>query len=376
MRVLIIIETLGLGGAEQSLVYQLPALAARGYECHVAALRPPYALSARLEGLGVQVHRLDVVNRRNMPLAAYRVSRVCRRAAIELAHAKLFHPSLALALSRALGPDIPRVVSFHNLAYEYPDTRMRRELVRFVEGNLLRRGIDAYAALSRGVASSFERALGLRQVRVVPNAVPCPEAPASPDARRAARASFDLPEGTVVLTMPARLVPQKGHAIFLEALARLKAERVPFYAVVAGVGPERVAIQQAILRLELDGDVRFIHEGLSHARALELMAASDVVAVPSLFEGFGLAPAEAMAQGTAVVASTAGGLVDLIEDERSGLLVPPGDAAALSGALRRVIEDVDTRQRLALAGHERVKTHFSPERVAELWDNLYRSLRR
>ncbi|MCB9647847.1 MAG: glycosyltransferase family 4 protein [Deltaproteobacteria bacterium] len=376
MRILVVMESLGLGGAELSLLYQLPALARLGYECHVAALRSPYIVSAHLEAVGVRVHRLDVEDRHNLPLAAFRLAQLCRRERIELAHAKLFHPSLALALGRVFGPDIPRVVSFHNLAYAYPLHPLRRELTRLVEGALLRHNIDGFAALSHAVASSFEEALGVRGVRVVPNAVPTPSAPWTPEARQEARRSLGLPAETAVLAMPARLVPEKGHSVFLDALMALKADGVPFYAVLAGAGPERMNIRAQIERLGFLEELRFIDQGLSHDDVLRLMAASDVVVVPSILEGFGLAPAEAMSVGAAVVASAAGGLVDLVEHERSGLLVPPSDPAALAAALRRLIKDPGLRQQLARAGFERVKTHFSPERVAELWDDLYRAVSR
>jgi glycosyltransferase involved in cell wall biosynthesis len=91
----------------------------------------------------------------------------------------------------------------------------------------------------------------------------------------------------------------------------------------------------------------------------QLYRRAAVVACPSRREGFGVVCAEAMAHGRAVVASAVGGLLDLVEDEKSGLLVPPGDVAALRSALERLLADRDLRRRLGAAARERIRSHFS-----------------
>jgi glycosyltransferase involved in cell wall biosynthesis len=96
-----------------------------------------------------------------------------------------------------------------------------------------------------------------------------------------------------------------------------------------------------------------------------------VVAVPSRREGFGVVCAEAMAHGRPVVASRVGGLLDLVVHEETGLLVPPRDVEALRAALTRLLDDRELRERMGMKARERIKEHFSWDRVTELTVNAY-----
>src|SRR5207302_10933807 len=123
--------------------------------------------------------------------------------------------------------------------------------------------------------------------------------------------------------------------------------------VVTGDGP---------LRDRVPGTLGFVPPG-------ELGAYYDraaVVACPSRREGFGMACAEAMAHGRPVVAGAVGGLLDLVVDGETGLLVPPRDVAALRAALRRLLADQELRRRLGENARRRAREHFSWDRVTDL----------
>jgi colanic acid/amylovoran biosynthesis glycosyltransferase len=164
------------------------------------------------------------------------------------------------------------------------------------------------------------RRLGARQVRVIPSGVDLPASVGE---------EADPPE----ILFAGRLSPEKGVLELVEA-----ARGLPL--VVAGDGPLRDRVPAA--------------RGWVPHDALELLyARAAVVACPSRREGFGVACAEAMAHGKPVVASAVGGLLDLVADGETGLLVPPGDVAALRAALERLLADPDLRRRLGAAGRER-----------------------
>src|SRR6185503_836407 len=128
--------------------------------------------------------------------------------------------------------------------------------------------------------------------------------------------------------------------------------------VVAGDGPLRAHVPNALGWLPRDELER-------------LYARAAVVACPSHREGFGLACAEAMAHGRAVVAGDVGGLRDLVVDGETGLLVPPGDVAALRAALERLLADRELRRRLGAAARARAAEHFSWERAMSLTVTAY-----
>ena len=105
-----------------------------------------------------------------------------------------------------------------------------------------------------------------------------------------------------------------------------------------------------------------------------LLAACDIFCMPSLREGLGIAALEAMAAGRAVVASRVGGLGQAVDDGRTGLLVPPGDAPALAAALERLLRDSNLRGSLAAAGPEHVARDFSVGRMVAQYERVYRTV--
>ncbi|MFZ5478220.1 MAG: glycosyltransferase [Myxococcota bacterium] len=207
----------------------------------------------------------------------------------------------------------------------------------------------ALAPVSRVVVAVSEAAArhveGARDVRVVPNGV---------DLDRLARAApVDVWSGTGMrLLAVGRRVPQKGFDVLVEALP----EGVEL--AIAGEGPfvrEHPRVRWLGRREDVPG----------------LLAAADALAVPSRWEGFGIAAAEGLAAGMPVVASAVDGLVEVVGD--AGLLVPPGDVAALRAALVRLRDDPALRRRLGEQGRARA-ARFSIDRTVSAYDAIYREV--
>jgi colanic acid/amylovoran biosynthesis glycosyltransferase len=172
------------------------------------------------------------------------------------------------------------------------------------------------------------------------------------------------PRPTPILLCPARFVPVKGHTYLLEAAARLKSRGVGFELWLAGDGPEGQAIRKRIDTLGLSDSVRLLGI-VPHAELLRFYREQEVdcVVLPSLdlgggvHEGISVALMEAMAYGVPTVATSTGGLPELL-GERAGLLVPPADAEALADALERILGSGVLRCELARAGRRRVAEEF------------------
>jgi glycosyltransferase involved in cell wall biosynthesis len=174
------------------------------------------------------------------------------------------------------------------------------------------------------------RGLGAERVRVIPSGVELPP-------------EIGEEEEPAHVLFAGRLSPEKGVLELVEA-----AEGLPL--VVVGDGP---------LRPRVPGALGFV----PHDELERLYARAAVVACPSHREGFGVACAEAMAHGKPVVASAVGGLLDIVVDGETGLLVPPGDVSALRAALERLLGDRELRRRLGEAGRARVRERFGWETV-------------
>ena len=148
-----------------------------------------------------------------------------------------------------------------------------------------------------------------------------------------------------------RLSPEKGILELVQATQGIK-------LTVAGDGP---------LRAQVPGALGFV----PHHELPPLYERAAVVAVPSHREGFGVACAEAMAAGRPVVASAVGGLLDLVVDGETGLLVPPHNVGALRAALERLLGDAELCARMGAAGRERIREHFTWPAVTDLTIRAY-----
>ncbi|MFD7959213.1 glycosyltransferase family 4 protein [Streptomyces zaomyceticus] len=177
--------------------------------------------------------------------------------------------------------------------------------------------------------------------------------------------------GRIVTTSSAD-VPLKGLIHLIEALAKLRTENPDAHLVVVGKRAEDGPVAAAIERYGLDGAVEFV-KGISDAELVDLVRSAQVSCVPSLYEGFSLPAAEAMATGTALVATTGGAIPEVAgADGETCLAVPPGDAGALAAALGRVLADAELRGRLGAAGRARVLERFTWARAAQGTAELYR----
>ncbi|HEY3482737.1 MAG TPA: glycosyltransferase family 4 protein, partial [Streptomyces sp.] len=177
--------------------------------------------------------------------------------------------------------------------------------------------------------------------------------------------------GRIVTTSSAD-VPLKGLVFLVEALAKVRAGRPDAHLVVVGTRPAKGPVAEALTRLGLEGAVEFV-KGISDAELIDLIRGAEVACVPSLYEGFSLPAAEAMATGTALVATTGGAIPEVAgPDGETCLAVPPGDADALAAALELALGDGRLRRRLGTAGRERVLAHFTWARAAAATAELYR----
>ncbi|MFJ3587150.1 glycosyltransferase family 4 protein [Streptomyces sp. DT20] len=178
-------------------------------------------------------------------------------------------------------------------------------------------------------------------------------------------------EGRIVTTSSAD-VPLKGLVHLVEALAKLRTENPAAHLVVVGRRAEDGPVARAIERHGLGDAVEFV-KGISDAELVDLVRGAQIACVPSLYEGFSLPAAEAMATGTPLVATTGGAIPEVAgPDGETCLAVPPADAGALADALGRLLRDPALRERLGAAGRARVLARFTWKQAAIGTAALYR----
>lgn len=173
-------------------------------------------------------------------------------------------------------------------------------------------------------------------------------------------------ERTVALTL-CSLVERKGIDVLLNALVL----QPDLSLWIGGDGPERSKLEALAASLNLSSRVQFLGQRADKA---DLLDACDLFVLPSRAEGLGVAALEAMALGRAVVASSVGGLGEVVVHGETGRLVAPEDPDALAGALGELVQDAELRARLGEAGAERVRQHFLAERMVHDYEKLYREV--
>lgn len=198
------------------------------------------------------------------------------------------------------------------------------------------------------------------QLEIIPNFIDCEHF--NPQNRsQAVRQSLGAPQGVPLMGVASRLDPQKGQDTALQALALLKKKNVPLHLVVVGENTKNEVNYLEVLKnlaRELDIEDRVTFTGY-RADMENIMASLDGMVMPSHCETFGRVLLEAMASKTAVIATRAGGVLDIINSGYDGLLVPPKDPTALAQAMEKIATDTQLRQQLAESGYFKVRTTYA-----------------
>jgi glycosyltransferase involved in cell wall biosynthesis len=260
-------------------------------------------------------------------------------AGADLVHAHGLRAGLvAAAARRAAGlGSVPLVLTLHNALLE--DGGRLHGLLRRVEATTIR-AADLVLAVSGDLAANARQA-GARDVRVAP--VMAPPLPPATRTRAEVRAELGLDAGRPLVLAVARLHPQKGYDVLLDALARWgPREPMPLVAI-AGDGPLHGELAARIRAERLPVTLLGRRDDVA-----DLLGAADVCVLASRWEGSPLVAQEALRAGTPLVATRAGGMPELLGD--GALLVPVGDADALADALHDVLTDPDRARRLVEAG--------------------------
>lgn len=184
------------------------------------------------------------------------------------------------------------------------------------------------------------------------------------------RQSLGIPNEAVVLAAVGSLVQHKGYDILLRALGQID-PLIDLHLLIAGDGPERGALEQLANELGLRPRVHFL--GFVEDTP-SVYRSSDVLALASRREGFGLVAAEAGFFGLPVVATKVGGIPEVVADGVSGMLVPPDDPAAMAAALARLVQDGEHRRALGEAGRQRAQHMFSTRRMTDEFEAAYERL--
>jgi glycosyltransferase involved in cell wall biosynthesis len=244
--------------------------------------------------------------------------------------------------------------------------------------NVWLRDGDAFVAMSRAIREEFLGAgVPPQKVALIPHGVDTGRfRPATPDERLALRQRLGLPVDGRIIIYTGRLLRGKGLEALITAFRLIAAAEPSAHLVIVGSGEGQSLSVEAELRAAAQADA--LAARVTFAGRVESvedwLRASDVFAFPSIFEALGIALVEAAACGLPAVASRTGGIVDVVEDGRSGVLVPTGDISALWTALHRLVTDSDLRREMGAAAREVALARFDERDAVDRYRALFREV--
>jgi glycosyltransferase involved in cell wall biosynthesis len=347
-------------GSTTYFLHVLPKLQ-RCVDLTVCYLRERHAAAAQLEAGGV---RPLFLNRGKWdPRVLRDLLHVIRERGIEIVHTAGMKGILFGRLAARLG-GARAIIHLH-------DTKPMGRILGAVQRRLAG-STGSAIAISHAVAAMAEHdfALSPQDIHVLYNPLPIERYGPDTAARMSVRRELAIEPDRPVVGVIGRFAPEKGQAAMLRASALILDDEPDAVVLFAGDGVLRGECEALARRLGIAPSVRFA----GHREDVpEVLAAVDVVAVPSVTEGLGYAAMEAMAAGRPVVAFAVGGLPEVIGDGENGLLVPPGDEPALASAIVRVLRSRLLAEALVAGGRARVR-HFTVDshvkKLVEIYERI------
>lgn len=363
LRVLFLIDNfVGTGGAERFALGLATHLSPERFELWVCSTRQAEpALLAQLDDAGVGHLHLGRTRKSDVHRFG-RLLGLLRRQRIDILHAHMFGSNLwGSILGRAAG--VPVVIA-HEQTWSYDGDPLRR----FLDGQVIGRLATRFVAVSTRDAErmvSVER-VPASKVVMIPNAY----VPRATVADTNLRAELGVAPSTPLVGSIAVLRPQKALSVLLDAHAIVLRSVPDAHLVIAGDGDCRRSLEQQTARLGIADRVHFLGR---RDDVDALLRSIDLTVMSSDYEGTPLVALESMASGTPLVATAVGGLPDIIEDGRSGRLVPPRDPGGLASAIVELLADPGLREEMAQAASQRLP-EFSIETATARFTSLYEHL--
>ncbi|HXN12218.1 MAG TPA: glycosyltransferase family 4 protein [Candidatus Acidoferrales bacterium] len=347
---------LGFGGGETQVLGLTLALAAGGHRAELIC-DPAGRLWERAIAAGIKCHPIRIRNAIDLA-AGVKLRAILKRERYDVVH---FHTSRAHSmapLARGFGSTL--------VVTRRMDYRPNRVFAPY----LYNRAVDGVVAISGGVADSLA-ASGVERERItfVHSGVDCDRFRAPTSQERAdARGALKIADTEFVISAVGALEQRKGHRYLIAAIGAIAASG-KFRCFIVGQGligrvlQDEIAVIRSLDRIKLLGRVDDVRE---------LLWASDAFAMPSLKEGLGVAALEAMASALPVIASDVGGLREVVEDGRTGIIVPPANPEKIASAIKRLAESPELRSQMSAAARARVVENYSMEQMAARTLALYR----
>ena len=360
LRILLVITSLGVGGAERLVTALADQYVALGHEVMLVRFHGDPELKPRddrvkLYNLGMRRTPLSVV------AALWRLRQILISFRPDVVNTHLFHPNILVRLIRTVSP-IPRLISSAHNTYE-------QGLLRMLTYRLTDRLAELSTNVSEEAVEAFESQGAVKPGRMLAlhNGIDAERFIFDPVGRMEVRRQLRLPEHTPLILAVGRLWEQKDYPNLLHAFLKVVSSDASPRLAIAGDGPLRHDLEKMVANLGLEGRVTFL--GVRHD-IQKLLSACDIYVMSSAWEGLPMVILEAMATQRCIVATDCGGVRSLLND--TGFIVRTGDSEALGETIQHALSlSEEGREEVGAAAGKRVVEHYSLQATAERYLTLY-----
>jgi sugar transferase (PEP-CTERM/EpsH1 system associated) len=369
LRLLHVVDRIGVGGTELNVLKLLRGLSFRVFDQRLCSIRrcsdpasPEFRAGFELISAGAREDGLQFV----VP----KIVGVIRAYRPQIVHSRNWGAIEAVVAARLAGVPIA-VHSEHGYELEMFDgLPLRRRLLRRLAYGLA----DAVIAVTEELRDYHARQAWVspERIRVIYNGVDTERFQPRPEQRASAREQLHLPATSFVIGSVGRLVPIKDYPTLLQAVERILARGADARVLLVGSGSDLDHLKGLVEASPLLAS-RVTFAGVC-PNVPEMLAAMDAFVLPSVREGMSNTLLEAMSTGLPVIAMRVGGNPEIVEDGRSGWLLPPRDVGGLAHRLKQLAGSPETRQRLGSAGRQRVCERFRLAHMLANYQDLYQQL--
>jgi len=361
-RIVFVITTLGMGGAETQLVRLATGLKGRGWQVSVVSLIPMEYIAKDLEQSQIPAVSLNMRPGSPDPRAVLALARYLREQKPQIVHTHMVHANLLGRVARLFAPVPVLISTAHNVN---EGSRWREIAYRLTDRLCDLTTQVSEAGLKRYIAIG---AVPEAKIRFVPNGINSMEFCPDPQARARVREELGWQQHFIWLAV-GRFAEAKDYPNLLQAFAEVHARHPEGRLMIAGKGELMKATQRLAWELGLSEVVRFLGP---RKDIPALMNAADGYVMSSAWEGLPMVLLEASATGLPIVATDVGGNREVVQEGQTGYLVPPKDARALGAAMLRLMALPKTqKQSMGEAARALVQRRYSLESVLNYWETIY-----
>lgn len=365
MRILFMINGLGVGGAETQLIALMHNLLHRGHDIAVATINDDMRLVASLPP-GVRHYPLGGTSRFAAGRVVIRFIRVALKESPDIVHAHLLQANLLSRLTKLIGSQARVVNTTHcNYGLEH------RSYNPYKIYRWTKRLVDLHTAVSMPALSTLceQGSIAEDRAKLVFNAIDCSQ---YNQARQDETWSADKSYRPFRWIAVGRLNPVKNYGLLLDAASRLVKEGSRFTIDIAGEGKELEKLRATVVRYSMDHVVNFL--GLVHDLS-ERLSTYDGYVICSNNEALPMALLEAMASGLPVVGSRVGEIPSIIAKSRGGLCIGPGDVNELASAMSQVMQMAPSdRHEWGKRNRAYIEDTFGMDQIVNVWERIYSQL--